>query len=77
MTGSSSAVLIEDSDKPARKAGNDLRVRWFVRDSNPQRGWNSGIIGPEEPMEDRWLDVLIVIDTLEALGRMQAGSVED
>jgi hypothetical protein len=75
--------LVEDHHMPLHigenhdKGGSNLQVRWYNGGSNLHRVWDSKIIARAEPKEDRWLDLLIAMDTPEARQAAQRGSVED
>jgi hypothetical protein len=75
--------LVEDLHMPLHvgenhdKGGNNLQVRRFDRGSNLRRVWDSGIIDRAGRGEDGWLADLVAMDSEEARGEAQAGSVED
>jgi hypothetical protein len=75
--------LIEDLHQPLHvgedhdRGGNDLQVRWYDKGSNLHAVWDYGMLEQAGRGEDGWLTDLIAIDTDEARGRAQTGSVED
>jgi hypothetical protein len=56
---------------------SDLQVRFFDRGSNLHRVWDSEIIARAERNEDRWLALLIKMDTPDARAAAMSGTVED
>jgi hypothetical protein len=75
--------LVQDLHMPLHvgenhdNGGNTLQVRWYDHGSNLHRVWDSGIIDEARRGEDGWLTDLVALDTDEARGKAQTGSVED
>jgi hypothetical protein len=75
--------LIEDLHMPLHvgdnrdRGGNDTQVRFFDQGTNMHRLWDGDIIARADADEERWLAVLIAMDTPEARAKAMAGTVED
>jgi nuclease S1 len=75
--------LVEDLHMPMHvgenhdQGGNRHQVRFFDKGSNLHSVWDTGIIDHAGRGEEGWLADLVAMDTPEALGEAQKGSVED